>query len=654
MSSPARQIYEFGQFRLEVAERRLLREEQVTPLTPKAFDTLLLLVENSGHVVSRKQLLETVWPDAVVEDNTLTQNIAALRKALGAGQNGQRYIETVPKTGYRFVAPVREVAESDGAALIEQGAIEGVVIEAQEVAVCSENVGQAGILSHEFSIERRPLGAFQRARPVRLLSVTAFALVLLGLVAAIVMKSKPAQPGAAINSIAALPFQPVGASDDKYLGLAMADDFIARLAHYRRLKVQPLSAAYRYLAARQGAVAAGRELGVEAVLAGSFQRVGNRLTIEPQLVRVSDGALLWSGKFEDDSDNFFALQDAALASLAGVLLPDSSPSARALPARRQLAQPEAYEAYVKARYLWNQRTGEGLHQSILLFEQAVAKDPGYAPALIGLAEAYAFDGIRWREAEAIARKALELDQSSGEAHAAIGFVRMFWEWDWEAAEREFRRALNLVPHYATARQWYALYLALTGRMLEAQEELRRALELDPFSLPINADQAQLFCFTGQYDRAVEQSRKTLALDPDFINARVCLYQTYTLMGRHDEAIDEYFKLQALAGSSQAFFRGQETALRKAYAESGFRGFWQTKIAGLLDDSSPNHHALARYYALLGEKEAALEHLALAYRERAFGLAYIKVEPAFSDLSGDRRFQELVERIFSAASRREGK
>lgn len=638
MSSLAKQIYEFGQFRLEAAERRLLRDGVVLPLTPKAFDTLLLLVENSGHVLGRKQLLETLWPDAVVEENTLTQNIAAIRRALGEGQNGQRYIETVPKTGYRFVAPVRETAQSNGAALIEPFAVEGAVIETQKTAVSAESEDRP-------AIRRKPPGAFQRARPVRLFGLTAFALALLAVVAAVVLKSRPAQPGGVIGSILVLPFQPAGAADDKYPGLAIADDFIARIGHYQRPKVQPVSAAYRYLTVSRDAVAAGREMGAEAVLTGGFQRTGDHLTIAPQLIRVRDGALLWSGKFENGGNNFFALQDAVLADLAGVLLPDLSASARALPARRHPVQPDAYETYVKARYLWNQRTGEGLHQSILLFEQAVAKDPRYAPAYIGLAEACAFDGACWRDVEAIARKALELDQGSGEAHAAIGFVRMFWQWDWDGAQREFRRAISLAPHYATARQWYATHLALTGRILEAQEELRLALELDPFSLSINADQAQLLYFTRRYDQAVEQCRKVLALDPDFINAHVCLYQTYTLMGRHNEAIDEYFKLQALAGSSQAFFRSQETALRKAYAESGIRGFWQTRIAGLLDDRSPNHHAAARYYALLGEEEAALKHLALAYRQRDFAMAYIKAEPAFSELFGHRRFQELIERIF---------
>jgi DNA-binding winged helix-turn-helix (wHTH) protein/TolB-like protein/Tfp pilus assembly protein PilF len=646
MSNPANQIYEFGQFHLEVAERRLLREGQPLPLTPKAFDTLLLLVENSGHVLGRKQLLETLWPDAVVEENTLTQNIAAIRKALGEGQNGQRYIETVPKTGYRFVAPVREAARSNGASLIEPFAVEGAVIETQQTLV-------SAVSEDRPSVGRKPPGAFQRAGPIGLFGATVLALALLAVVAALVLKSKPAQPRGVIGSILVLPFQPAGAGDDKYPGLAIADDFIARIGHYQRPKVQPVSAAYRYLAVERDAVAAGREMGAEVVLTGSFQRIGDHLTIAPQLIRVSDGALLWSGKFDGGGDNFFALQDAALVDLAGVLLPDSSPSARVLPARRHPAQPEAYEAYVTARHLWNQRTGEGLHRSMLLFEQAVAKDPSYAPAYIGLAEACAFDGARWREVETIARKALELDRGSGEAHAAIGFVRMFWQWDWEAAEREFRRAISLAPHYATARQWYATHLAATGRMLEAQEELRRALELDPFSLSINADQAQLLYFTRRYDQAVEQCRKVLALDPDFINARVCLYQNYTLMGRHGEAIDEYFKLQALAGSSQAFFRGEETALQKAYAESGIRGFWQTKIAGVLNDQSPNHHAAARYYALLGEKELALKHLAQAYRKRDFALAYIRVEPAFGEMSGDPRFHQLGERIFSKAKRRDG-
>jgi serine/threonine-protein kinase len=323
-------------------------------------------------------------------------------------------------------------------------------------------------------------------------------------------------------------------------------------------------------------------------------------------------------------------------SLSSALALDWSSEERRVFSQSVTQNADAYELYLKGIYLWNQRTDDELHQSILAFEQAVAKDPGFALAHVGLANAYAFDLVYWPKAETAVRRALEIDPALSEAHAALGFINLFWRWDQRAAEHEFKRALELNPQNATAHQWYAVFLAANGRQSLAVGEMQRALELDPLSLPVNADLAQMLYFARDYDGAVRQGRKTLELDANFPNTHLYLYQALTQKGAAAEAIEELSAAEKLNPSAVEKFR-------QAFAAGGIRGFWRTRVEAL-QHPVPNHYLLAHYYALLGEDERALYWLEQACAQHKFDFTLFFPDPAFDDLRTNLRFQALAGRI----------
>ena len=300
------QVYEFGEFRLDATERLFLRNGSVVPLTPKAFDTLVLLVQNSGHVVTRDQLLEQVWCDSFVEENTITQNVAALRKALGERQNGNQYIETVPKLGYRFVAGSRKRRDESGEVSVEKRTRERVVIKAQETVAYDD-------VKDERDFNQEPLPLVKRAKKYRGLSIVAVTVVLIGIVTAVLLanSSKHARPGAPLKSIAVLPFKDLSADgSDEYFGVGLADALTTSLGKFKQVIVRPTNAVYKYRAVGQDPIAAGRELGVEAVLDGSIYKSGEKIRVTMQLVRVGDGATLWTDRFDGKLTDLFAVQDS--------------------------------------------------------------------------------------------------------------------------------------------------------------------------------------------------------------------------------------------------------------------------------------------------------------------------------------------------------
>jgi tetratricopeptide (TPR) repeat protein len=315
-----------------------------------------------------------------------------------------------------------------------------------------------------------------------------------------------------------------------------------------------------------------------------------------------------------------------------------SSEANTRPPRRTTENPEAYQAYLEGRFFWNKRTTEGFRKSIEYFQRAVEKDPKFALAYAGLADAYLMDDAV--KAESALRKALELDNTLGEAHASLGFDRMFWNWDWGEAEREFKLAITTTPNYATAHQWYGIYLAARGRLGEAKSEMKQALELDPLSPIINTDVGQVYYFSREYDQAVAACRKALEIDPDFIIAHQYLYHVYTQLGMYSEAVEEFLKYATTRSPAAV------ASLRHAYALSGWRGFlqnqldyWEESKAGPLDRTEK-----AVIYGKLGHKPQAIEQLERAYDERNFFLVFLKVEPRYDDLSADSRFQDLLQRV----------
>lgn len=461
-------------------------------------------------------------------------------------------------------------------------------------------------------------------------------------------------PVAQFRTLAVLPFKPLSANDrDESLELGMADTLIARLSSVREIVVKPVTAVRKYGGLDQDAVAAGRELAVEAVLDGSLQRAGERVRVSVRLLSVADGRQLWAGKFDEAFTDIFAVQDAISERVAASLALRLSGNERERLTKRDTENTEAYQEYVRGRYHWNKRTGEGFHQAIKHFQRAIEIDAAYALAYAGLADCYNLLGgyflLPPKESyplgKAAATRALEIDESLPEAHAALAFVKARYEWDWAGAETEFRRAIDLNQGYAVARSWYALYnlMAAAGRVEEAIREARRAEQLDPASIAISVNVGWVFYNSRQYDQAIAQSRKTLEMDRSFPPAYATLGLSFVQKGMYAEAIaaceeglrhrPDYSYLLGILGF--------------AHAVSGREGEAQKVIDRMNEEAARRYippTLWAQVYTGLRERDRAFEWLERGYEERDARLPFLNCDPAWDSLRSDPRFANLLQRI----------
>jgi eukaryotic-like serine/threonine-protein kinase len=459
-----------------------------------------------------------------------------------------------------------------------------------------------------------------------------------------------------VKTIAILPFKMLNAdATDEYLGLGLADTLITQIGRIPEILARPPSAVQKYAESRtQNPLAAGRELRVEAVLAGTVQREADKLHVTARLLRVADGAVIWSGKFDQKFTEVFAIQDAISQGVAKALIHNVSDEDRKLLTKRRTDNIEAYRCYLKGRYVWNKRTPAALQQSLEFFRQALDLDPTYSSAYAGMADAYAL--LVWQEqlprgefiarAKAAATKALEIDRSLAEPHATLGYVKFWYDWDFAGAELEFRRAIELNPDYGTAHHWYGEALGMIGRFEEGIKELRLAQQVDPLSPIINADLGKLLFLARQPDQAIEQLRNTLGLDPDLPLAHVFLGLAYNKKGLHEKAIAELERI-ANAPSSRAIFKA---TLGFVYGQSGREADAGTILGELIGSRSSEHYVspfhIALVYVGLGEKDQAIEWLEKAKSERDPFLMYIKVDPNFDSLRDNPRFNALVQQMGS--------
>jgi DNA-binding winged helix-turn-helix (wHTH) protein/TolB-like protein/Tfp pilus assembly protein PilF len=649
MSRPARRLYEFGPFRLDSAEHVLLRDGEPVALRPKEFAVLLALVENHGHVLTKDELLQGVWSGQLVEEGNLNRQISTLRRALGETSDGPQYVETIPKVGYRFVAPVREIRDPGADMVIERHTIARIVTEEEEVA----NGGD--VFDSSLEPKALPASGEKEVKRRRSLALGAVVVLLVGLTLALAYAwssrtSQATKTVATVRSLAVLPFKPIGAGEeDEYLGLGMADALITKLSNIREINIRPTSAVRKYDAEGQDPVAAGRDLRVEAVIEGSVQRVGDRIRVTVQLVNVRDGAPLWAEKFDEQFTDIFAVQDRISEQAARALTPGGA--GKGLLTKRYTENSEAHQLYLKGRYFWNKRTVEGLKKGIGYFSEAVEKDPSYAMAYVGLADSYGllsdYGGLAPKEAYTQARRAamraLELDEGLAEAHAALGLIKTSYDWDWPGAEREYRRALELNPNYETAHQWYAEYLSGQGRHREAIAEIRRAKEINPVSLIINAVEVSILYIAREYDQAISQGQKALEMEPHFAEVYGYLRRSYDQKGMYKEAIAARQMHRKLAGLD-----AEETAaLREAAAATSAGVYWQKRLEQQAEEAKRDLSTavdMAEIYAQLGEKDRAFASLERAYEERSVMMMYLKVLPNFDPLRSDPRYADLLRRV----------
>jgi DNA-binding winged helix-turn-helix (wHTH) protein/TolB-like protein/Flp pilus assembly protein TadD len=655
MDKASQQNISFAEFELDTARRRLLRNGAPLTLFAKTYELLEFLLENNGRVVSKDQILKAVWKGQFVEEANLSVQISALRKALGEKVSTPRFLVTVPGKGYKFVADLNTGHDLDKIVIEKQKLTHFVVeseVEIQESDSLSLNADANCVLT--------PTHVLPEPRRNRI----GFVLALFGLAIVLTLSivflwprlytasSGKSQPHATIKSVAVLPFKPLVAGEgNESLEMGMADTLIAKLSNFKEINVRPISAVRKYADIEQDAVAAGREQKVDVVLDGQIQEVNEKIRVTVRLIRVDDGVTLWASQFDEKMTDIFAVQDSISERVAGALTLKLSGAEREQLTKRQTENTEAYRLYLLGRFHVNRLTDDGFEKGREYFQEAIDKDPDYAMAYAGLADAYnRLSGFNARSpeegfprAKAAALKALELDDKLAEAHTTLGTTELLYDWDWPAAEKEFDSAIEINPSNSDAHQQYGYYLMILGRFDDALGEMRRAQELDPLSLEKVASVGDVLYYERQYDQAIDQYQKALGMDPNSGFAHWALGNAYVNKGMIADAIAEYQKSIPLSGDSP----DEPGSLACAYALSGNRRAAQAVIDDLKERSKRRYISptiIAFIYSRLGDKDQAFMWLNKAYDGKDFLLVYLKIDPMFDPLRSDPRFAELIQRV----------
>ena len=613
----------FGVFEADFRTGELTKHGKRVRLQEQPFQLLAMLLDKPGELVTRDELHGKLWPQTIVDfDHGLNKAISKIREALGDSAENPRFIETVARRGYRFLA---DVAVVDGE---QAGTVAGH-------PVASADAGTAPGWSS------RALGRGLFA---------ALVLVLAGSLALTLYPWRRSLP--TIRSLAVLPLKNLsGDPSQDYFADGMTDELITHLGQINTLRVISRTSAMTYKGGHKSLAEIARELNVEAVVEGSVLRSGERVRIIAQLIQVPADTHIWAESYEGDIRDTLALQNRVARSIAEQIRGTLKPQEQAALGKSKKISPESYEAYLKGRFFWNKRTGDGLKRAIDYFNRAIETDPAYAEAYSGLADAYALSGdweygvlapqVAFREAKAAATKALALDDNLGEAHTSLAFALDLYGWDWKTAETEYKLAIKLNPSYATAHQWYASHLMVMGQNGEAISELRKAKSLDPLSLIISADLADVLCVAHLYDDSVQESKNALEIDPSFAVGHYVLGQAFEQKHMYNEAIAEFQRAIVISGHSAAF----DSGLAHAYAVSG-RKEEATKIAMDLESLSslnPSAEAhIALIYVGLGDMDQAMSWLNKAYDAR-FNPSILS-RPFFDPVRSDPRFKDLLIRI----------
>jgi TolB-like protein/DNA-binding winged helix-turn-helix (wHTH) protein len=632
-ASPSRHVYAFGPYRLDAPEHRLLRDGQTIPLSPKAFDLLAALVSRAGHLVTKEQLLQEVWPGTFVEEANLSYTVSLLRKALGDEREPYRYVETVPKRGYRFIGVI------DGARTGER------TPERVDVEVPLELSSSS---RHRSFVGRHLLG------------LTAGASILVVLAASwwVVSRfrdpaSSPASEAAAPEqlSIAVLSFSDLSPQrDQEYFTDGLAEELMTAFASVG-LRVAARTSSFSFKGKNTPVQEIARQLDVQYVLEGSVRKAGSQLRIATKLIDGRDGHVLRTDSYDRELRDLFALQDEIARTVTQALAVSLPASADGSLVRTATKDTEAHELYLRGRHAWGQRTQEALLLSIDLFNQAIARDAHYAHAHAGLADAYIILGnYAWRapnEAHAHAKRAameaLRLDDRLAEAHTALAAVSLWHDHDWAAAEREFQRTIALNPNSASAHHWYALLLSYLGRRIEAIEHIQRAERLDPLAPQIAIEHSTVLYLAREYDRAVEQARKVLSYEPGFANGHLGLGFALIAGGRCEEGIVRLRRSFEMFGG-EGF---SDLKLAWGYARCGRADEARLLLSQALEAKGPGYlepKEVAQVFVALGDHERALTWLERAVEERAPYVAMMAVEPALDPLRSDPRFVRLLKRL----------
>jgi len=625
----------FGVFELDLRTAELRKRGLRVRLQEQPFQVLAMLLERAGQVVGREELQKKLWPaDTFVDfDHGLNKAINKIREALGDSAESPRFVETVARRGYRFIADVR-VADAAPPRSPEPAP------QPHPASDASDRRDLAGTLA-----------TLRRRRPPRAwtLSTSALLVLLISLAAWKLHSYTP--PSSVIRSLAVLPLESLSsdASQD-YFADGMTDELITDLGQISALRVISRTSVMAYKHTRKPLPQIARELNVDAVVEGTVLHSGDQVRITAQLIEGSADRHLWSQSYQGGLRDTLALQNTVARAIADQIRINVNPQEQAALRNVTVVNPAAYTSYLKGRYFWNKRTADGLRMALAYFSQAIDEDSRYARAYSGLADTYALLGD-WQyavmtpkealpKAKAAAIKALELDDGLGEAHNSLAFCLDGFDWDFDTAGKEFRRAIALNPGYATAHHWYAWHLALLRRYDEAIVEMKKAANVDPLSLVINADLAELLALAHFDDESIRQSLKTIEMDPNFGLAHNHLGQAYLQKHMNDKAVVELQEAVRLSGGSATCIAN----LARAYMASGKRSDAETLLSNLKKRSNPGQSyapEIAAIYVALGDTDNAMSWLEKGYEER-FNPGVL-IRPGFDPLRSDPRFQDLVRR-----------
>jgi DNA-binding winged helix-turn-helix (wHTH) protein/tetratricopeptide (TPR) repeat protein len=594
-SVPENQCYEFGSFRLDPIERTLLRDGEPVALVPKSFDVLLVLVQKSGKLLDKDFLMRSVWPDATVEENSLARAIVDIRRALGEGPKDNRFIATIARRGYRFVS-----------------------------TVTSSRTPTESTIPLTFAGDPRS-----------------------------VVDGKA-------TTLAVLPFAwltPEGG--DGSLAIGLADALITRLSNLTQIVVRPTSSILKYADIDRDPLSIASELKVDFVLSGSLQQANKQIRVTVQMVSPNEQRLVWADHFEEAFTHIFLVEDSISERVAAALALQLTATQRESLSRRDTENDQAYQLYLRGRYFWSRQTLASAEKPILCFRQALYLDPRYARAWAGIADAYVLIGLSgaltgglsphetYPEAKRAALAAIGLHNALAEAHASLGFIRFFYDWDPAEAQHELNRALSLHPRYANAYHGQALLCGFLERYEEALDWIQKALDIEPLSPILNANKGYLLYVDRRYNESVIQLKKTLEIDPAFTATHYRLGLAYGAQGRNDEAILHFQEAQRFSDDSPQPLG----ALGYVLGHTGDRQAAQEILQRLAEISKTRYLSptiIAEVQTGLGQYEEAVRFLETAVHERSGGLFTFRVDPRFEQLRSDPRCQKVLQHLAARA------
>jgi TolB-like protein/DNA-binding winged helix-turn-helix (wHTH) protein/Tfp pilus assembly protein PilF len=634
-------IYRFGLFKADLASGTLTRQGDRVKLQDQPFRVLTLLLERANEIVTREELRQALWSeDTYVEfEGSLNAALKRVRHALRDSPDNPVFIETVPRRGYRFIAPVE---------------LEGVFPLAE---ASPRTIASIIPISDSPPVLPFPPPTLIAGWPGKRVTAIAASVLVAGFLALafnlVGIRQRwvkaTAQPHT-ISSLAVLPLEDLSSDPaQQYFADGITDELITDLAQIGNLRVISRTSTMQYKGTKKSMPEIGKALHVDALIEGTVERDADRVRIRVQLIDAASDRHLWARTYDRELRDVLLLQSEAASDIAQEIRGQVTPATtKPIVTARAPVNPEAYEAYLKGRYFLNKRSPEGMKTASGYFEQAISRDPKFALAYAGLADCYSLLGsdtlpasVASAKARTAALKALELDSSIAEGHTALAVVHFYYDWNWNESERELQRAIRLNPNYATAHHWYSVYLAAMGRSPEAIQEAERAHELDPLSPSITISLATEYRDARRFDRSIELLSAVLELDSNFAAAHQGLGKTYEAMELRKLAIEEFQKAVALSHDSESL-----AALGYAYSASGER----TEALKIVEQLQANPTTyvspvnMAALFIGLGEKDKAFTYLDRAYHDRDSRLPFLAVDHWFEPLHADPRFIELCKRI----------